>query len=128
MSLIPLKTEIDSIATLLTAGAETPEAMAKAIVSTVYNELLPQRTVYLTAFDLGNSVWVAAGLYASRAAAFKDHRNVPVAQVARRALIAALMGPRASAVAKEKEPTGDWKTVRQDAQDFKEGRRRGRQR
>jgi hypothetical protein len=123
VSLLPLKTEIDSLTELLTAGDETPEAMAKAIVSRVYNELLPQRTVYVTAYDLGNSVWVAAGLYPTRSAAFKDAHKVPVAQIAKRALIAALMGPREAATPKEKEQTGDFRLVREDAEAFRAGRK-----
>lgn len=124
MTLQPLKSEVDSIASLLSAGAESPEAMAKDIIRAIYNELLPQRTVYVTAFDLGNSVWVASGLYPTRQAAFKDAHKQPVAQISSRALIAALAGSQAPSEA-HREPTGDWKWIKADIQAWKEGKKHG---
>lgn len=125
MSLQPLKAEVAEIANLLAAGAESPEALAKAVIKRTY-ELAEERVSHVVVFELSPGVYQAYGPFPTRSRAEAAVGKIPMAQVARRGAHATLHGMRsvdaAMAAADEApEVTGQFVIVKEDAALFRKG-------
>lgn len=126
MSLQPLKAEVAEIANLLAAGAESPEALAKAVIKRTY-ELAEERVSHVVVFELSPGVYQAYGPFPTRSRAEVAVGKIPMAQVARRGAHATLHGMRAAnaalteATEDKAEPRGDFLVVREDAALFRKG-------
>lgn len=126
MALTPLKSEITAVAALLQEGDESPEALAKQVLSLIYNQLYPQREVWQVIFELTPGVYAGNGPYPTRAAAMKDLPKLPFAQTCKRGVVASTKS--GSIVSHDPPPAdrGDFAVIREDARAFKNGWRGGK--
>lgn len=121
----PLKSEIEAIASMLTAGAESPEALATEVIKKV-EQLRGEREQWIIVFELSPGVYSGYGPCATRAEARKKMPNMLMAQLAKRAAVVPVLGLDSDekCIAKSDAPLeerGDFKLVREDAAAFKRG-------
>jgi hypothetical protein len=86
-----LKSEIESIAALLAAGASDPETLATEVIKRV-EELRGERRQHFIVFELTPGVYQGYGGYATGDAARKAMPKFPMAQVARKAAVISVLG------------------------------------
>lgn len=121
----PSKAELDSIEAMLVAGAETPRALAEAVIKEV--ELQRQsRVQWVSVLELTPGVYQGYGMWATRLMAEKQLPKIPQAQSSRRGAFVPVLGMAAvdAALAKADEPPaerGDFRIAREDARAFRAG-------
>lgn len=121
----PIKAEVEAIAAMLSAGAETPEDLAADVIREV-ERLRGEREQWFVVFELSPGVYSGYGPCATRAEARKRMPNLLMAQLSRRAAVVPVLGLDADAkcIAKSDAPIedrGSFVLVREDAKAFKNG-------
>lgn len=124
-TLTPLKKDVEAVASMLEAGADSPEALAKQVIKHVY-EALETRVTHVVTFELSPGVYCTYGPYATRTAAETARTKIPMAQVARRGAVSSMVGPAMYAAQLEaadevSADRGDFVIVREDAALFRKG-------
>lgn len=125
MSLTPLKTEITAVAELLEAGGDSPESLAKDVVTAVL-KALDERTTWVVTFELSPGVYQSHGPYRTRSEAERMITKLPIAQVSTRCAVSRLVGQALVSKAltdadRESESRGDYRLVHEDALAFRRG-------
>lgn len=121
----PLKTEIEAIASMLTAGAESPEALATEVIKEV-ERLRGEREQWIIVYELSPGIYSGYGPCATRAEARKKMPNMLMAQLSRRAAVVPVLGLDSDdkCIARSDAPPAersDFALVREDVQARRKG-------
>lgn len=123
--LLPLKTEIEAIASLLEQGGESPEELAKAVINKL-TEMRELRPTFGVVFELTPGAYVAYGPFATSAAVRKAIPKIPMAQDSKRGAVFSMYGmahiaQRQAITDAPPEERGDFALVREDQAAFRRG-------
>jgi hypothetical protein len=130
----PRPTDVRKIAELLVEGADTPEDLAKAVI-TKLDEIRAERVQWMVVHQFGTEKpWYAGhGPYSTRGQGEKAvARNPAISEATHTALVPVRTAAGLETVLKNvdeiAEAKSQWAVVRQDVADFKSGARKVKQR
>ena len=123
--LLPLKNEIEAVASLLMQGGESPEELAKAVIHKL-TEMRELRPVFGVVFELTPGAYVAYGPFATSGAARKAIPKIPMAQDSKRGAVFSMYGmahvaQREAITDAPLQERGDFAIVKEDAAAFRRG-------
>lgn len=125
-----LKNEIDAVAKLLVAGADTPEDLAKLVIEAV-DVARTERVTYYAIFRFSsdmNPIFSGFGPFSTKNQAVRAIEKHPAAGMAKGLAVVPVLNEQGfealiAGVDAPAVPRGDWAQVRKDAESFRAGRK-----